>query len=235
MKTVTIILCVFAYFHFSLSMVPTLNISESFTAVLRPGAVFFPQFVPLTSHIYSYVSYFPNGTVKDVYISEKDYINPDDTVPRYQVYLNSETNFAYYVDGDNCTKTSFSKVSIFCLYTPSYITTLFLEGFIREGYTFNQSYPKQCPLHTDVPCDKWYDKMNNITIFANGNTLEVMLLSGILNKPMIYDYFKPVGPIPDNYLPQMECKESDEFPLCQPSRDIYPNPEKSVLQNLLRQ
>ena len=235
MKTVTVILYIFTCFHYSRSMVPTLNISNSFTAVLRPGAVFFPQFVHLTSHIYSYYSYFPNGTLQNVYISEKDYVNPGDTVPKYQVYLNSETNYAYYVDGDNCTKTSLSKgkVSIVCLYIPSYISCLFLNGFIQGGYTFNQSYPKQCPLHTDVPCDRWYDNVTNLTIFANGNTLEVMLLSGILNKPMIYDGFKPAGSIPGNYLPEMECMESDEFPLCKISKDISPNPVKSVLQNLL--
>ena len=214
-------------------MVPTLNISNSFTAVLRPGAVLFPQFVPLTSHVYSYYSYFPNGTLQNVYISEKDY-KPGEPVPKYQVYLNSETNYAYYVDGDNCTKTSFSKVSIFCLYTPSYISSLFLDGFIRDGFTFNQSYPKQCPNHPDVPCDKWYDKITDITVFANGNTLEVMLLSGILNKPMIYDDFKRAESIPDNYLPKMKCEESDMFPLCQGSKVNYPDPAESLLQNLLR-
>ena len=190
------------------------KLSTSFSAVVRPGAIFFPQFVNLTSHIYSWVNYSSNGTALAAYISEKDYVNPGDTEPRYQVYMNSVTNYAYYVDGKDCQKTSLSDVSIFCFYIPSYITALVVDEYPEDTYTYNKTY-EQCPHHPEAPCDKWYDSDEDVTIYTNGDTIEVILMSGLLYKPMIYDNFQTVGPIPSNFLPEMECKETDNFPLCQ--------------------
>ena len=194
----------------------SLNLPISFSATLRPGAVFFRQFVPLTSHIYSYVNFSSNGTAINEYISEKDYAKPDDTEPKYQFYMNSETNYAYYVDGVNCTKVSLTHYPFFCLYVPSFITVLFLNGFNQEASSFNTSYT-ECPYHHEIACDKWYAPTDNITLFEKDNALEVLLLSGILYKPMIYDNFKPAGPVPGNFLPEMECIETDYFPFCKPN------------------
>ena len=232
MKSILTILFLSNFIFYSLAT-NSLNFPSSFSVTLRPGGVFFPQFVPLTSHIYTYVNYSSNGTVLNEYISEKDYANPGDSVPKYQFYINSETNFVYYVDGDKCEKISLSHYPFFCLYVPSYITVLFLHGFVREGYTFNKSYT-QCPHHVDIPCDEWYDSIDNITVYANGNALEVMILSGILFKPMVYDDFKPAGPVPNNFLPDMECKETDEFPFCHySSQNMKLKKLESKMKNLL--
>ncbi|KAI6659939.1 hypothetical protein LOD99_14279 [Oopsacas minuta] len=226
------LLYLFTYLHISLATGP-LNTTNSYSVTLRPGAVFFPQFVSLTSHIYQYINFSSNGTALNEYLSEKDYANPEDKLPRFQFYLNTETGYVYYVDGDNCVKTSMSYVSIFCLYVPSYITSLFLNGFFEDGYTFNKSFT-ECPFHTEIPCDKWYAKEDDITLYAKGNILEAMVLSGILYKPMVHDDFKPTGAIPENFIPKMECKETDSFPLCElNNKEMKFNHLKSKMENLL--
>ena len=193
----------------------------TFTASIRPGAIFQSPFDKLYVQIYGSIILNPDKSVESYIMSERDYLDSSFTQITSEIFINSKTKYGYYVTNGKCVKTPLTSVYTNCLYVPSYITSQYLLYF-----RYDESHVKKveenitCPSHPKLLCDHWRDTDMNITVYSVGETLETMLLSGILYKPMVYNDFKGCEPNTTYSTPSIKCVEEKEFPLCNFNRNL---------------
>ena len=206
----------------------------TYTARIRPGAIFQPPFDKLCVHIYGSIVLNPNNSVESFVMSERDYKYSNYTQLSSEIFVNSQTGYGYFVKNGKCVKTLLKSVYTNCLYVPSYITSQYLLYFMYdESHVRNVEEDITCPAHPNVLCDHWHDTDRNITIFSIRNILETMLLSGILYKPMVYDDFTSSKSNSAYSTPSMKCEEEKDFPLCNFGRDFGVwKPPKQIFEEI---
>ena len=204
----------FLIFSF-LCEVETYSLPLNYTARVRPGAIFQSPFDKLFVHIYGSVILTSDNSVESYVLSERDYLYSNYTQLISELFVNSLTGYAYYVKNGKCVKTLLNKVYTNCLYVPSYITIQYLLYFKQdEPHVKKVEENITCPSHPELNCNHWHDTDMNITIYSVGDTLQTMLLSGILYKPMVYDNFTSCQPNSNYSIPNIDCVEEANFPLC---------------------